>query len=194
MAISNCREYVFPRLTRESTLLTNAVFHPTDDSQGSHDIALYEVTPINEAPQSTNALPIPIEALSCERSVPAGTAVVISGYSVAYLDKHFDPTSNRFLPPEHTRSHVRDAPLHLLRISGFSRALRDIRFIQTENGEAVGEGASGGPVFRESDHVCIGMLVASVDASWTFPSGQVVLAKGGAFIPAVYIREAIERA
>lgn len=189
VAIPSPKEYVHPRAIADSIKLGTPIFHDDDTQHSSRDVAVYAI----EAEATNTAGIVEFESLSTEQYIQEGTVVQVYGYSVPYLASRFNPSSSRLLAPETRRGVVRNVPLENLRPGGFTRSPVGIQFLQSADGKAINEGTSGGVVVRESDGQCVGMLVASVTASWTLPTGLVVPANGGAFIPAIFVRQAIEQ-
>lgn len=192
-AIPRPKEYVLPRGRHDLVKLGRPFFHSMDDEFRSCDVAAYKLGREESLSQEAAEL-IRLDALSSEPFIQEGTEVLVLGYSVQYLSSHFNFDSPRLLAPEKRKGVVKTVPLGNLRQGGFTRAPVHFQFMQATDGVAIGSGMSGGAVMRVSDGQCVGMLVASVSGSWTLPSGVVVRANGGAFIPALYIKQTIERA
>lgn len=186
------RAYVLPRSAKEMIILENTgVFHPNDNSEQSFDIVVFDITDKQDDFIKLGCDALAFESISGELDVPSGADLSVHGYSVSFLNTHYNPQSDLPLPPEQRRAIVDEVPLQNLRINGFSRSINKAQFARTDNGVPIGPGVSGGAVFRTSDEKCVGILIASVDAAWTLPGGVVVPAKGGAFVPGRYVREAV---
>jgi hypothetical protein len=191
IAIPACK-YVLPRSAQEMIILENTgVFHPDDNSEQSFDIVVFDVTDKQDDFIKLGCDALPFERISGELDVPSGTDLLVHGYSVSFLEMHYSPQSDLPLPPEQRRAIVEKVPLQNLCINGFSRSINKIQFARTDDGVPIGPGVSGAAVFRTSDERCVGILIGSVDAAWNFLDGVDVPSKGGAFVPAGYVREAV---
>jgi hypothetical protein len=186
------RAYVLPRSAQEMVILdSTGVFHPDDNSAQSFDIVVFDVTNKQSDFSKLGCDALAFECISDELHIPLGADLLVCGYPVSFLKSHHNPQSDLPLPPEQRRAIVEKVPLQNLRISGFLHSINKIQFARTDDGVPIGPGASGGAVFRTSDEKCVGILIAGVDAAWTWPSGVVVPTKGGAFVPGGYVREAV---
>jgi hypothetical protein len=188
VAILSPKEYVHPRAKSDSIKLGTPVFHHDDNDQSSRDVAVYAI----EEEANIGGV-VEFESLSTEQCVQQSTVVQVCGYSVPYLASRFNPFSNQPLAPETRSCVVKNIPLEHLQPGGFERSPSGIQFLQSADGKAINEGTSGGVVLRQSDGKCLGMLVASVTANWTSPIGLAVPVNGGAFIPAIFVRQVIEQ-
>lgn len=187
-AIPNCRKYVFPKLNEMTLSLTKPIFHPKDDSDSSYDITIFEV--LKEQFVGIESLKlVDYDALS-KTQVKEGSEVIVRGYSVSYLKKHFDPNNDSSLSPESLKGNVAKQLLDELNIPGFCRKVKELQFINSSNGNVIEEGTSGGPVWSGSD--CIGILIASVNGELINEIGQPTPVIGGAFVSSIRIRETID--
>lgn len=184
--ITNCRKYIFPKLNDATLSLTKPIFHPKDDADTSYDVAIFEILQ-DQAKEIESCKLVAYDTLSTTEE-KEGSNVIISGYSVSYLSKHFNPSDDDLLSPEHSKGYVEIQPLDELNISGFGSKVKELKFINCSN--AIGEGTSGGPVWGGVN--CIGMLIASVNAHWTNAIGQSSPVLGGAFVSALRIKETID--
>lgn len=186
--IPNCRKHVFPKLNEITLSLTKPIFHPEDDSGNSYDIAVFEILQ-DQAEEIESCKLVAYDTLS-QTEEREGSEVIVTGYSVSYLSKHFDLNDDDLLSPERSKGNVEIQPLEELNISGFCCQVKELKFIKSSNGNAIEEGTSGGPV--RSGVNCIGMLIASVNAQRTNAIGQSIPVLGGAFVSAIRIRETID--
>lgn len=170
--------------------LGKPVFHPSDGSTGTYDIAVLEIVGLGKKTlPSLGIFPLVISVELAEYA--EGERLEAAGYPVEYANRELALGKLEPLLPLRIKGIVSQVPLENFTQSGFAGSLREGYFAQTAE-RPLGKGASGGPVYVDDgkDRV-VGVLLGSADVRVDL-DGRTTSLRGFVFASSLRIMETIK--